>query len=201
MKNIGFLLAIFLLGACSSKTEEGETISEGNDIMLLAAWEVEADTIAVQAQNTLMANVRKAMEQGGPEYAVEFCNLKAIPLTDSLSENFDVKISRITDKTRNPDNGLKTDTDKEVFRLFKENPDLKYTIEESEGNAVFYKRIDMALPACIQCHGKPDSDISPGTLALLNEKYPDDQATGYELNDFRGLWKIVKPMAEVSKTE
>lgn len=176
-------------------------MDEGKDLMRLAQWEAEADSIAVSAQNTLMTNVQNAMKKGGPEYAVEFCNLQAIPLTDSLSTNYDVQISRITDKTRNPDNGLKTETDFEVFELFKENSDLEYTVEESEGNALFYKRINLALPACIHCHGNPQKDISASTLALLNEKYPDDQATGYGQNEFRGLWKIVKPMASLEEVQ
>lgn len=194
MKYIGLFFVIFLMAACSSKPEEGETLNEEMDITLLADWESAADSIAVHAQNTLMANVKKAMEEGGPEYAVEFCNLRAMPLTDSLSTYHQVDISRITDKTRNPDNGLKTETDREVFELFTENPELKYTLEESDGDAIFYKRINLAMPTCIRCHGNPQTDITPATLALLQEKYPQDQATGYSLNDFRGLWKIVKPM-------
>ena len=55
---------------------------------------------------------------------------------------------------------------------------------------VYYKPIKTAMPACLNCHGTPGSDIAPATLEKIQELYPNDKATGYNLNDFRGLWRI-----------
>jgi len=46
------------------------------------------------------------------------------------------------------------------------------------------------MPACLKCHGVPESDIDSATVQKLRALYPTDLATGYRLNDFRGLWKI-----------
>ena len=49
------------------------------------------------------------------------------------------------------------------------------------------------MPACLKCHGTPEKDIDAATLEKLNLLYPEDLATAYQLNDFRGLWKVEFP--------
>jgi Protein of unknown function (DUF3365) len=43
---------------------------------------------------------------------------------------------------------------------------------------------------CLQCHGKPNVDISITTLDKIHALYPDDRATGYVVNELRGLWVV-----------
>ena len=43
---------------------------------------------------------------------------------------------------------------------------------------------------CLQCHGSKGIDIAPETLKVIEEKYPNDQATGYTENQLRGIWVI-----------
>ena len=45
-------------------------------------------------------------------------------------------------------------------------------------------------PPCLQCHGTPNQDIAPETLAAIQKLYPDDKATGFKLGDLRGLWRV-----------
>ncbi len=40
---------------------------------------------------------------------------------------------------------------------------------------------------CLGCHG---SEIKPAIAAALNEKYPNDQATGYSVGDIRGAFTL-----------
>ena len=49
--------------------------------------------------------------------------------------------------------------------------------------------IPLSQPLCLQCHGG-DEDIAPGTREAILAKYPQDKATGYQLNDLRGIWRI-----------
>ena len=44
---------------------------------------------------------------------------------------------------------------------------------------------------CMQCHGKPAVDIENSTLAAIKANYPVDKATGYGVNEIRGMWKVV----------
>lgn len=107
--------------------------------------------------------------------------------TDYLSDNFQVSIERLTDRKRNPNNGLKTEMDEDLFFSLEENPKLIDSFLAEDGNYVFYKRINMVLPAFIQCHGDPKKDIVPKTLEKIKFLYADDHATFYELNAFRGM--------------
>jgi len=172
------IIAIFLY-SCNSKIDS-ETYTEfqkkGNDISGLT-------------QSVLLANVGKAIQKGGPVYAVEFCNLQAESIVDSLNGVNNCVISRISEKNRNPENKLETSSDKNLWAIF-ETGTTKDTIIQERKKLVFYKPIKIALPACLKCHGIQGTDIDSDTSEKLQGLYPADLATGYKLNDFRGLWKI-----------
>lgn len=181
MKENYFLIAVLglLFFSCKSKTEianYSEIQKKGNETATLA-------------QSVLLANVGHAMQTGGPVYAVEFCNLKASAIVDSLNNASNCNISRISAKNRNPENGLKTKTEQELWAIF-ETGTIKDTIIRENNNLVYYKPIKTALPACLKCHGKIGSDIDSVTVVKLKYLYPSDLATGYKLHDFRGLWRI-----------
>ena len=141
------------------------------------------------SQATLLANVAKAMQKGGSEYAVEFCNLKVSSIVDSLNIANNCVISRVSAKNRNPENGLKGNQEKELWTLFQNNQ-LGDTLVQTKQKLVYYKPIKIGLPACLKCHGNPDSEINKATFEKIQKLYPHDLATGYKLKDFRGLWKI-----------
>jgi nitrate reductase cytochrome c-type subunit len=43
---------------------------------------------------------------------------------------------------------------------------------------------------CLQCHGVKERDIQPPVLTVLSTLYPEDKATGYEVDEVRGMWKV-----------
>ncbi len=147
------------------------------------------DEITNLAQATLLGNVSNAMQKGGPEYAIEFCNLKASTLIDSLSRLNNCVISRVSEKNRNPENNLKSEPEKKIWKLMQTKLNIDTLIQDNQ-SLVYYKSIKIALPACLKCHGVEKTYISPATLEKINQLYPRDLATGYQLNDFRGLWKV-----------
>lgn len=182
------LLIWFIISCQREKIDHATEVVSTEKTAILSKSEL--DSIATFSQKTLLKNISGAISKGGTEYAVEFCNLKAMPLTDSLSAHYGVSISRITDKSRNPLNQLKSAADREVFEYFRANSGLIDSLISNGDQQVYYKRINAAMPACIQCHGNPESDIASGTLLKIQTLYNQDQALGYALNDFRGLWKI-----------
>ncbi len=142
------------------------------------------------AQATLLGNVGKAIQKGGPGYAVEFCNLKASSIIDSLNQVNGCVISRVTDKNRNPENKISNKQEDLIWEAFRTNS-AKDTVVQAKGmNLVYYKPIKIAMTACLNCHGKVDNEIAPATLEKLQKLYPNDLATGYHLNDLRGMWKV-----------
>lgn len=181
MKIFSLLIAVatIFLVSCNSKISS-ETYSE---------FQKKGNEISGLTQQVLLSNVGQAMQKGGPVYAVEFCNLQAASIVDSLNDINNCIISRVTDKNRNPENNLKTNDDINLWEKFQMGT-VKDTIIQSNKKLIFYKPIKIALPACLKCHGESESNIDSATAKKLQRLYPEDLATGYKLNDFRGLWKI-----------
>ena len=177
--NTLFLLVLLLFFSCRS----------GIDSEIYTKLQRTGHEVSNKAQATLLANVGMAIQKGGPENAIEFCNLNAASIVDSLSREHNCIISRVSGKNRNPGNSLASASDRELWKIF-EKQNLTDTVVQQGNHLVFYKPIRIAMPACLKCHGNPETDINTATKEKLKQLYPKDLATGYQLNDFRGLWKI-----------
>src|SRR5690554_4696328 len=55
-------------------------------------------TYASTTKATLGKNLTGAIMEGGTEHALDFCNVQAMPLTDSMSLVHNAKIKRVSDK-------------------------------------------------------------------------------------------------------
>ncbi|WP_167607008.1 Tll0287-like domain-containing protein [Maribellus sediminis] len=165
------------------------TCKQGIDKETYTKFQTRGNEVTNLAQGTLLAKVGSAIQQGGPEYAVEFCNLKAGNIVDSLNQVYNCTISRVSEKNRNPENELKDKIDEDIWRAFSTN-NQSDTLLVGKNNFVYYKRINTAMPACLKCHGNPETDITAATKEKLMTLYPNDLAVGYKLNEFRGLWKV-----------
>ncbi len=165
------------------------TLSEQQDYLS------KGDSIATQAQQVLMKNVSAAIQEKGVAGAVDFCNINAMPLTDSVSKLNAVSIQRISEKNRNPNNAIISELDKSALEQIKKMmADAtiadKHLILQESGNVYYYKPIPLGMPTCLSCHGNTTTDIAPENLQVIQSKYPTDKATGYQLGELRGLWKI-----------
>lgn len=150
--------------------------------------------IALATQTELLKNVSNAVQTGGPTYAIEFCNIEAMPITDSLSKTHNVSISRISNENRNELNMLSTEEEKKLWIYYEKNWD-KFkqhdtVVQYKNGKYTYYKPIMIAMPTCLKCHGEPYTDIDSTTLTMIDALYPNDKAKHYKLEDFRGLWKV-----------
>ena len=111
---------ILFLVACSNDTQmESDSLQEEQPANLQKYIE-QGRSISRKMQGILLSNVSSAIQNGGPAHAIAFCNTRAIPLTDSLSEVERVVISRISDKNRNPNNIANSD-ELELINQFKMN--------------------------------------------------------------------------------
>jgi hypothetical protein len=168
-----------IIGACGGIELRQKPLSE---------YQAFADSITKVAQNTLALNLAKAIETGGPADAVAFCNLHALPITDSLSRLYGCSIERLSNKNRNERSAFYDQRDGETFQMFLTSQ-AKDTIIADDQNVFYYKPIRMAMPICLSCHGTPNV-IPQDVQQILKEKYPNDLAVGYALGDMRGLWKV-----------
>ena len=178
---ISIIITITVISCSSPNTKiDASTYSE---------YQKKGDEITILTQAILLSNVGKAIQSGGTEYAVEFCNLKASSIVDSLNAVNNCAISRVSQKNRNPENNLKNETETTIIKLMSEGS-MKDTLIRSENTLIYFKPIRTALAACLKCHGNPGSDINTATMQKINQLYPNDLATGYQLNEFRGMWKV-----------
>ncbi len=192
MKNLILLVSLLVFPAvlisCNNKSEEKEIAPETYSLYIKKGAEISAE-----AQAALLSNVSRAMQKGGPEYAVEFCNLQASSIVDSLNQLYNTEIGRVSARNRNPRNNLKNDTEKELWNKMAQKIKAGNghdTLLVMNDDLVYYKPIKTAMPACLNCHGAPGEDINPAAFEKIQTLYPEDKATGYDLNEFRGLWKI-----------
>ncbi|MBZ9627908.1 DUF3365 domain-containing protein [Psychroflexus sp. CAK1W] len=149
-------------------------------------------TYAKSTKATLGKNLMGAIQKEGVLHALSFCNVQAMPLTDSMSTKHNAKIKRVSDKYRNPKNEA-NEEELNYISLYKqilengEQPE-PIVVEENE-NVNFYYPI-VTNDMCLKCHGTPGEEIQPKILERIQALYPKDNAIGYDVNEVRGMWSI-----------
>ena len=148
---------------------------------------------ALSTKAVLGKNLMGTIQKKGTLDALAFCNEKAYPLTDSMSVVHNASIKRVSDKPRNQNN-LANKKELAYINSFKN--DIKNNTEPKPIVDVLDDRVHVYYPIttnamCLQCHGKPEQDIKRPILSSLAKLYPKDKATGYNINQVRGIWTIV----------
>lgn len=145
-----------------------------------------------ETKKTLGGELKAAMERGGVAEAVDYCNVHALTLTDSIGKRYTATVKRVTDKPRNPANAA---NDAELAQMAKwrnliaTGDQRVVTAEESAEARNFYMPIKIDA-LCLNCHGIPGETLTAEHQVLIETKYPNDMATGYQLGELRGLWHI-----------
>jgi len=187
MRNLTFFIALLLFG-CQSTTEKTSKEKPKFD------YYAQGKVITSLAQAELQKNLKKAMKEGGPVHAIEFCNINATHLTDSVSNIFDVEVQRISLKNRNLNNAAIGPKEKILLNNFLESSlestGLRDTLIAFEGKLLYYRPIMIGMEACLKCHGQKGKNIDNETIIALNKLYPKDKATNYRMGEFRGVWKV-----------
>lgn len=151
--------------------------------------------LALQTKAILSKNLMAALNTGGPVHAIDFCNTRAIPLTDSSARVSGVQIHRVSDRPRNPDNAADS---LQRIQLAEIQSDLDQGITEAhrlvvEENFVTGYYPIMINGMCLQCHGEKGNQVQPATLSALEALYPEDEAIGYTSSQLRGMWVVSMP--------
>lgn len=147
---------------------------------------------ALATKAALGKNLIKAINEKGTVGAIEFCNLKAIAITDSLSVMKNAVIKRVSDKPRNQGN-IANEEELGYITYFKKlinsGTKAKPIVKTENGEVDFYYPI-VTNTMCLQCHGQIDKQITSNTLSTLRSLYPKDQAVGYGIKEVRGIWVV-----------
>jgi hypothetical protein len=191
------LVALLLVSACSGPpTGEFE-----HPDLLDAEASARAEALGAPAAGALaqglMTRLSEAIDEGGVTGAVSFCSEEAIPLTHAIADELDprLEIKRTTMRWRNPDNAP-DEWEERMLRYLEAMEGIEpgsapetITAEGPDGSLRFYRTLRTA-PMCLQCHG---TELDPEVRELLEARYPQDRATGYEAGEFRGLIRVQAP--------
>lgn len=187
----GLVLCLSLLGACSeqpSPSSPAETAwKEAGDSDLsaeqAAAKEDALDAVA-ELQTTLLGEVVKGMEAGGPADTIRVCSELAPKLSGEVGQRHNVRIGRTSHRLRNPDN-VGPDW---MTAVVDSRRDETVTFAGPEEAIRLAIPIHVAAP-CLVCHGAPGT-LAPGVAAMLKEQYPHDAAVGFAEGDLRGWFWV-----------
>lgn len=205
MNKIIFLLLALITGlsSCNFSGNNKSVIIEADNVSQITLNDSirnslirRGNSIARKTQNALQKELGKAIKSGGMAHAIEFCNLRAIEISDSLSLKHQIMVKRVAVNNRNPNNSMTTQ-ENEIFNKsvnsFKTDGVTKPIVGVNELNqAVYYQAIPMR-PVCLNCHGNLESDIKPEVAQRIKKLYPNDKAVNFETKDLRGMWVITFP--------
>ena len=199
-------VCVLILAGCGQKTEQQAAdtpavVAESADNQLLAAA---SGVLIKKFGKQLKSELMSAMNEGGPVNAISVCQVKAPEIARASGDDY-WSIKRVTDRNRNPEN-LASESETAILARFADTtgnaPEFSFEWVEGADEITYryYKPIFLA-PLCVKCHGATDK-IDPRVKDALNDKYPDDRATGYTPGDLRGMfvvevmWPEGKPFAE-----
>jgi hypothetical protein len=163
---------------------------------LVAAALQQGKQLADTAQAALLKRLQQALQEKGPAGAVEYCHTAALPLLDSVDSE-GVHIRRTSLQVRSPQDTPDL-LEQQLLDAYAYSAEKGLPLQENvqalgDTAYLFTKPIMLANPLCLNCHGQKGSNILPETQARIDSLYPKDQATGYQLGDFRGMWSIRIP--------
>lgn len=194
MKQTLFSLSavLFLFAGCAPTASDDQAATELTEAQK-EAYLQQGKAIATATFAELSGQLQAAMQEGGVPHAVRYCNTVAYPLVDSLSDVHGADIRRTSLLIRNPKDAP-TPREREQLEAYASakkagNPLQPVVKAVSAEEIAFYAPISMQ-PLCLKCHGQLGETLAEADYAVIKEKYPADEAIGYQAGDLRGMWSI-----------
>lgn len=163
-----------------------ESMSNNSDL-----FQTEAKTLVMDLKSNLLKNLTSEISKNGTEAAIPFChiNVKTIAKDAAKDQMKKYDFGRTSHKIRNEKN--KADAwmlpylEKFQGTYFDQNKTAEYQISGTQKDGKkFYLEPLFVNTQCLQCHGE---NLAKNVQEKIQIFYPKDQATGFKLNEFRGL--------------
>jgi len=197
------ILVVAVVGAgliaCDSTSKDGdsriEVAAETAEVSTTEASSMETPaTEAAAAIASLRKGLGGALRNGlakGPVEAISACRLDAPRITGEIGEGRMMTVGRTSHRLRNPDNApedwMRPLLDE--YRHVEPSPGSSRTVDLGDRGMGYVEPIYLK-PLCATCHGE---NVDPKLLASIREQYPDDEAVGFRVGEFRGLfWAVTK---------
>lgn len=165
--------------------------AQASDLEKLSA---EGAALIPPFQQQLLETVKAAMQSGGPAKAVEACQLLA-PEIAAQHSRAPWTVGRTALKLRNPANAADA-WERKVLEQFAARAAAGEPLAEMKhaeivgGEFRLMKAIPTGEP-CLACHGQA---IKPELAAVIDQRYPQDQARGFALGELRGAFTLRRPV-------
>ncbi len=144
----------------------------------------------------LLAPLKKELKQAlmagmtdGPLSAISVCKEKAPAIAASLAVD-GIEIGRTSHRLRNPANSAPDWVYPVLNRYLGEELDRAPTVVSLQNNRRGYVEPIIVAPLCLACHGKT---LAPEVATHISEVYPQDEATGFDVGDLRGVYWVEYP--------
>ena len=194
-----FVVSLLALAFAACRPDQVEHLKDSKRIGIETAnWEVKrimpadllratrwaGDSLTATADSLLRRTLARELAAGGVARAMRFCRPETYRTVDSLAGVLKATARRVSEHPRNAASqaGLPA---KEM------QPDTLRTVRRPSQEVFFYQRpVVLNNQLCLRCHGEIGKDISTADYALIKQKFPQDQATGYRLGQAMGAWQI-----------
>lgn len=192
MAKSGILIGVLwlMVGCQSGGIDDSLSAKPSTNASALALNDSTAQAIIGASFMALSDQLQMQVARHGVTGALAYCQVKALPLTDSLSTAFGISISRVAARNRNPLNALNI-ADEKVYALF------EHTLAQGNqpemttvGNTVYAPIL--LQQGCVKCHGTVVDQIAATDYERILTHYPNDQAINFKPGDLRGMWKLEK---------
>lgn len=183
---VTFILGMNYCTGNASLPKEHSVLDEGTKDLAIK----KGQEIASAAFMALSGKLQNALNASGVEGAINYCHITALPLTDSLSKMQQAIIKRTSLQLRNPANAPDEQEKVVLEKWLEPGADLSPVVLDLGHGKVKYLAPIRIAELCLKCHGKISENIAEEDYALIHRLYPDDRATGYQINDIRGSWSI-----------
>ena len=153
----------------------------------------EADPAAERGASLLVPfkrDLKQALVDGlaaGPAAAIAACRIEAPAIAARLSTD-GLRVGRTSHRLRNPDN-RSPDWVTPVLEDYLAG-DREPRAVRIAGDRIGYVEPIVLQPMCATCHG---TAIAPDVADAIAARYPDDEATGFEPGDLRGVFWVTFP--------
>ena len=194
-----FVLPGLLLAVAACRPDQIEHLKDTKRIGIETAnWEVKrimpadllratrwaGDSLTATADTLLRRTLARELAVGGVAGALAFCRPETYHAVDSLAGVLKAVARRVSERPRNADSQA-------PLLAAEMRPDTLRTIKRLSQEVFFYQRpIVLNNQLCLRCHGEVGKDISAADYALIKQKFPQDQATGYRLGQPLAAWQL-----------
>jgi len=153
--------------------------------------------LANRAKDELFARLSgrliSVISEEGPAKAISVCSVEAPEIARNVGDELGVSIGRTSFQLRNP----KNKPPEWSASFVKARIDKPQYVELPNGKLGALLPI-VLQPKCVTCHG-PQDTLAEDVRTALAERYPNDQATGFQAGDLRGWFWVEVP--NLSKTK